>query len=592
MSKQIIDWQKDGVFAARGSGRGSKVHLEQVSLQAVGENADGRSFTLEEALHSAVAGAGLRGEVTVIATREIVEVRTIQVPRIDPDELPDVIRFQAQRQLSNMTDSWTLDFVMLPPAVGQEMQTALVGAISPAHLAEIDRMCAGAGLTVGRVLLRPIEIARFAVESGSLPTSGAAMIVCVSEQNAELLILRDGHVVQVRGTRLPSESELIGNSLKGEIRRSLMAASPQLGNTPLSSVLLISTSGFASQLDGVIAEASGAAVTHLDPTSMLPEQLSERESLARTSGHRLTAIAGALNADQAEKSKLVDFKMPKKRPPKKKNTGRILLYGGAAALLLLGGLAWWYTTDQKLNQDIADFREQTAEKAETVEWAQAKVGELKDVQDFLAASPNWLDELTYISTRIPKAEKIIVESPTFTAMQRDGSALIKVAVRADGSSSIEAFEKSLRDENHVVQGSGTTELADPKDRYKWRAEESITIKGRGWNIFASPSKPADTLKATAPPVSEPDSSTGETQAAEVASSTTTIESDAQAPSPDPAVDAGGENADTASAANTPSAESQLAKVEPETEQAASEESTEAVSENEPAEDVKPVPVQP
>ncbi len=496
MSKDtIIDWQKDSLLMARGSGRGAKVLFDQVSYQPIGENAEGRKVSAEEALHSAVAELGAKGEVTVILSREVVEVRTVLVPRIDPNELPDVIRFQAQRQLSSMTESWALDYVMLPPHPSQEMQTALVGGISPVHLAELDRACASAGLQATRVVLRPIEIARFAIQSGKLESTGASMILCLGEQNAELLILLDGHVVQVRGTRLPHEADQIASSLKGEIRRSLMAASPQLGGLSLTGVLLISTSVVADQLDGVIAEAAGAPVTHVDPAVMLPVSLAERQTLAHTAPHRLAAVAGALAADSADKQTLLDFRNPKKRPPKKKNTGRYLLYGGAAAVLLLAGLTWWISTSRRMDSEIASFKSQVAEKKELLELAKNKVKDLGEVQKFLDAAPNWLDELAYIAAKIPGSDKVVLEAPQF-AVQLDGQAVITVPVRANDDKSISAFEKAVQSEHHVVKGSNPAMLPQPIGGYKWRVVESINIKGRGWDPFAS-KPPAGVPVATA-----------------------------------------------------------------------------------------------
>jgi len=529
MSKDtIIDWQKDSLLMARVSGRGAKVLFEQVSYQPIGENAEGRKVTAEEALHTAVAELAAKGEVTVVLSREVVEVRTVLVPRIDPDELPDVIRFQAQRQLSSMTESWALDYVMLPPLPGQEMLTALVGGISPVHLAELDRACASAGVQATRVVLRPIEIARFAVQSGKLETAGVSMILCLGEQNAELLILRDGHVVQVRGTRLPCETEQTASSLKGEIRRSLMAASPQLGDASLKQVLLISTSAVADQLDGAIAEAAGAPVTHVDPTMMLPTALVERQMLAATAPHRLAAVAGAFATESADKQTLLDFRNPKKRPPKKKNTGRYLLYGGAAAALLLAGLTWWISTSRRMDSEIAELKAQVAGKKETLELARSKVKDLGEVQKFLDSSPNWLDELAYIAAKIPASDKVLLEAPQF-AVQLDGQAVITVPVRAKDDKSISAFERAVQSENHVVKGSNPAMLPQPIGGYQWRVVESINIKGRGWDPFASkppPGVPVATASDKSPEPTDPVSesiidSESETPEAEVTEPETT-----------------------------------------------------------------------
>ena len=104
------------------------------------------------------------------------------------------------------------------------------------------------------------------------------------------------------------------------------------------------------------------------------------------------------------------------------------------------------------------------------------------------------------------AVKILLEAPTFSIQQRDGTALISVPVRADESSTISAFEKALQDEHHVVKGNDPAMLPQANDGYNWRVVESINITGRGWDVFASkPTVKSNTeaaepsLKVTAKP---------------------------------------------------------------------------------------------
>ncbi len=508
VSKQtIIDWQRDSLLVATGQSRGNKLLLEKVSHQLVGENQDGLTITPEQALHRAVGQLSLgKSDVTVIASREIVEVRTLSIPRIDADELPDVIRFQAQRQLANMGDTWALDYVLLPDEPGQEMQTALVGVISPAHMAEIETACSGAGLQLAHVSLRPIEIARFALSTGKLPTSGATMVVCMSQQHADLTILKEGKVVQIRCTRLPSEPEKLPVSIRGEIRRSLLAASSQIGSQAISHVLLLAAADLAEQAEGAVAEATGTSVAVIDPASLLPAKFQQREQLSHSSANRIAALAGAASSVAADRRISLDFKNPKKRPPKKKNTTQWLLAAAATALLVLGGVSWWVTTNRSLDQDLAFYRTEIENKKELVEVAQQRVDELQQIEKFLEDSPNFLDELTFVAQRIPAADKVIMRGLTLNILA-DGSGQIVVPVEADSSSTIDDFEDSLRDEHHVVKGSNNSQSNQPSEHYAWQAVEKITISGLGWKLLDDNDSPksAQQPKTAQQPSSESES---------------------------------------------------------------------------------------
>ena len=158
----VIDWQRDGLLIAVGSRRGSSVAFEQVRMLPLGESESG-NVTPGQALRKAIQEMGLgKSDAVVIASREIIEIRTLSVPNVDADELPDIIRFQAQRQMANMGETWPLDYILLPSA-GLENKVALAGAISPAHLAEIESAVVASGMQLSRVVLasardRPLRV--------------------------------------------------------------------------------------------------------------------------------------------------------------------------------------------------------------------------------------------------------------------------------------------------------------------------------------------------------------------------------------------------------------------------------------------------
>ena len=138
-------------------------------------------------------------------------------------------------------------------------QTALVGAISPADMTALVRACTEANLQFSHVALAPIEIARYSMASGKL-TQAAHLVVCLSRDYADLLVVKAGQVVLVRGTKLPDEQEHLAKAIAGEVRRSLMAASSQLSASPISSVMLMATPQLAALTEVSIADAASAPV--------------------------------------------------------------------------------------------------------------------------------------------------------------------------------------------------------------------------------------------------------------------------------------------------------------------------------------------
>lgn len=503
MSKNIIiDWQRDSLIVASGETRGGSAHIDSLSVQhirhadadlrqstpeqsAEGEGLPSLSDDAAQALERAVDELGLRKrDATVIVSRDLVEVRTISVPRIEAAELPDLIRFQAQRQLANMGDSWTLDYVLLPDAPGQEMLTALVGAISAVTMQSIEAACERAGLALAHVALRPIEIARFAVASGELPGPEPSLVVCMSQQHADLLILVQGQVVQVRSTKLPAQTSQWQTTFSGEVRRSLMAASAQLDHKPLARVLLIATPAAAEHVAELLAGVIDCPISLIDPSKFLSESLASRRELAEHAAHRIAGIAGGLTLATAAASERIDFKDPKKRPPPQKRTRTYLLATAAAVLLIGSGVTWWLGVQRELDEQLARYRSIAAGKKATIELAEQRVAQVQEIDRFLQASPNWLDEMAYMAQQMPPAEKVLMGEPTFTVLA-DGSGRITMPVAVDSSATIGEFESSLRDEQHVVAGKNSTQLNTAAgDLYKWRVDQAITVSGSGWNLVS------------------------------------------------------------------------------------------------------------
>lgn len=501
----VIDWQRDGLLVSLGSRRGSTVAFEQVRMLSLGESEKG-TVTAGQALRKAIQEMGLgKSDAVVIASREIVEIRTLSVPHVDVDELPDIIRFQAQRQMANMGETWPLDFILLPSA-GLENKVALAAAISPAHLAEIESAVVAAGLQLSRVVLRPLEIARFALmaDTTAMMKEGASVVVCLTDNQADLLLLNSGAVVQLRSTRLPTDGHQIANTIVGEIKRSLVAASSQLNGVTLSSALLIAPAELAGKVETAVAAAVGCNVAVFDPLVMLPSSYEGAESLTHEAANRLAAIAGVLGSPQPDKRTLIDFKNPKKRAPREVNYSRYLLACAAAGLLLLAAGSWWYSTVGSMNQELADLRKELTDNKVKGEVAVQQIAEFNEVKKVLDGSPNWLDELELISLNMPSSEKVLMYNPTFL-VGANGEGTVTSKVYGISSEVISDFENMLRSEERFRVNSAGLSKSNAWEQYPWETTVSISFN-RGWKLLEGGKATAAKKPDATPPESKNDSS--------------------------------------------------------------------------------------
>jgi len=486
MAKTVfLDWQRDSLLLTRGETQGPRLQLDLIALEDFADPNDSGRRDPAATVRRASAGLGSKGPVTVMVARELVELRTLQIPLLDPEDLPDVIRFQAQRQFSSVTDAWVVDYVLLPQAVGQEMQIALVAAMSPAQLSEIETSCSANGLQVERILLRPLEVARLATRNTAASHADCSMVICASESVADILILKTGQVVQVRSTRLPLEPELRTSTMQSEIRRSLIACASELHGGSVSAVALVASETVGQPLIVPIQNASQAMVEQLSLEQLIDFAAIEKhkESLTAKAGSRLAGVAGAILAPGTSKNS-IDFRRPKKRTPRKKNTRTRVLFAVAGAAVLLLAAGWYFSRIAQLNAEYEEYNAEILSRLEVGKSAEGRIAELRAIENFLAASPNWLDEVTYIAQKMPSAGQVKLENPSFSVSQK-GEGIIKVTVKADDAASITAFEKSIRSPNHIVSGTGANHLSAPEDTYHWRGTSSIVVVGRGWKVSGS-----------------------------------------------------------------------------------------------------------
>lgn len=500
MSKQIIiDWQRDGLFVATGSRRGNNVSIDTLITTGGEEGASGSSTAISTQLFALAKQFDLhKSEATVIAPREILEFRTLNIPRGEPNEVPDMVRFQAQRQMANIGDTWALDYILLPDQLGQEGISALAATISPAHMAEIEATCSDLGIHLTRVLARPVEIARWGVAAGGLASTEVGMVIALSQTHADLLLVSMGNLIQLRGTRLPDDPKMASAALVAEIRRSLLAASSYINNRPVTKILLVAAPDVAERAETHIAQATGASVAVVDPATMLPSSLPERHEIAQRASNRLAAIAGVLTNPLPDRRNVIDLKNVKRREQKKSKAREYALAGGAVGLLALIAGYWWWSTNAALDANIATALATEKQTKDIVEASSKFIKHRQDVDKFLGGAVNWLDELSYVSAKLPPAEQVMVSEPNL-AILPDNTGQITFVIDAKDAQTIASVQQGLTDKDHSVTGSASLERPSPNGVYRWTAQQAIRVAPEGWDPLATAPKAGASPAANAAP---------------------------------------------------------------------------------------------
>jgi Tfp pilus assembly PilM family ATPase len=109
-----------------------------------------------EAIQLLLKQANVRsGNAIVCIGRSNVELRSVHLPSVDKNELPEMVRFAAQRHFANVGDSWPIDFVTLG-TTAEGMTEVLAASMNPSRIERISKLLEANGLKLGQLVLRPM----------------------------------------------------------------------------------------------------------------------------------------------------------------------------------------------------------------------------------------------------------------------------------------------------------------------------------------------------------------------------------------------------------------------------------------------------
>ena len=467
MKKIAIDWDETELRLVVGDVRGIKTQITDAVVLPL--EVDGATRDVSTVLREAIAERGLENsEAMVTIGRGKAELRELQLPPVPTDELPDMVRFQAIRSFASAGESSKIDYLVTKRSgTGIDL---IAAAISPKDLAQVQNLCKTAVIEPKRIALRPISAAALYLIQRKSDSDSNVLLIDLLGNDAEIVIVRDGHVVYVRTVRIPASEPSRGRALIGELKRSLVACGDD--SKPDKVVLWGKASVHESDCE-LLAGACDAEVEVINPFDLVDTDSKLVPSLPEHVG-RLAPLVGLLVAEASHPNLLVDFLNPRRRPEVKPNHVRtgVLIAVPAVAALILGYVV--YSKMSSLDQRIAELQQANNQLRKPVDAALESIGRTEQVDQFLDGNVQWLDEIRRLADRMPGSDQMIVRSITASADQRSGGGKLVVSGGAISPDSIEEFENSVRDENHSVIGDGASEEKS-NDAYRWGFTETIQV---------------------------------------------------------------------------------------------------------------------
>ena len=472
-----IDCTPNEIRIAVGTKGLTGVSLEHVVCcpLALGENEELISSpkTLE-AIQSLLKNVGVRsGDAVVCVGRSSIELRALTLPTVDRNELPDMVRFAAQRHFANVGDTWQIDLVTMPSSQ-DNMTECLAASMNPALIERVHKVLETCGLTLTQLVLRPMASATMAVIKQPQMASSIVLLLDLFRDEADMAVTENGHVVFMRNVRFSGSSDAESNQqvLTGEIKRTMIAAASQRPNLNVEQIRIWGDDAQHAELCRTLSKSLSVPVASLDPFQLFDASQSVRDESGGVAG-KFAASLGALLAPQVS-DRLIDFSNPRRRVEKTKPVIKYAMAGAIAATLLIGGVSWYAWSHMSMDATIAQLNQAIKKNEATIVTSKKANADWSKVEKFLRADHPWLDELEYLSTRIADSDKAIFSRTTFTT---DPTGLSSVSTKflARKQEDVPVILDAFRDPKHEVKSTGITPSPDKTNQFPWMADLVIKM---------------------------------------------------------------------------------------------------------------------
>lgn len=468
-----VDWDRREARVLTAALRGRTLRIEHAfSVAWSGDEYDvaGRAEVLRNELRS----RGItKGEAIVCVSRSAVELKQLELPPAPDDDLPDLVRFQALRELHAVSEGSPLDFTASPAEDGRP-RSVLVAALEAKYLTAVRGVCESAGLRVRRVLLRPCATASMVTRRFSQTGRPLRLTIDVGREEAEFVATSGHDVVLLRAARLPTEydAEELIRTLSSELRRTSAAVRYQLGGRAIESIALCGTHAEHDETVRRLSTELELPVEIVDPTELIAG-LGYTTSTSSDLHHRLAPLAGGL-LDEAEGiAPAFDFLHPRKRRPPPNRRRQTLIGGAIAASLVLAGYGFVSSRLSALDRELAGLRTQSSQLGPLVKEAEEVQRRAAEVEKWLQTDVVWIDEMRRLAEKMPPARELMLTQFRAAAHPQGGEMQL-TGMLADTAAG-DALESALRDERHKVEGRGRRHDTT-NSKYPWRFQTSIVVQ--------------------------------------------------------------------------------------------------------------------
>ena len=429
-----------------------------------------------------------KAETIVVLNRSDVEVRPMVFPPVPLAELPDLVKFQANKEFNHYDPNAPVDFFVtnklenvsrstLFPAV-KASDSASASDGSPKHLLastlrfntfqKIKTFCEEHYLVLRHIVLRPCATAALWQQSGVAAIHRSSLLVELGKNEASQTAVFQGEPVFMRSPKITRPLDVsvhdFAARMIAELKRTRIAVRNEIQGIDVDEVVLCGGGAMFESLAEQFNKGLEIPVRLFNPLEGLKVKTQD-------ANEQYAALFGAILQAARRKPMHIDFCNPKKRV---EDTGkRNLLTGIAAAVfclvIWLFGYVFYerYTLDNELRTLNQQFS--TLEKTAGAVVEQQK--QLDAIDKWLADDVNWFEQLGWLSEKALPAQNMMVSDLRFASTN---GGTIQFSALLQNQNLVAQMEERFRDSTHVPQ-SGVLSPVSGNARYNYRRDVTIRL---------------------------------------------------------------------------------------------------------------------
>lgn len=402
------------------------------------------------------------GKAIVVLPREAVVVRRLQLPLAPPDELPDLVRFQAATKTSSSIDSLALDFLPVQRAASDEGQDVVTLTIDREQLTRMTAVCEAAGLQVERITVSSLTVAQWTRtwSAPDLGLHGPELVVYQQGPRIELSILDQGTLVFSHALQLPEGADADRlRPLKSELTRSLVSLSQARPDVSIDRCYYVSGTADAGVVD---------LLTQRFPGGLLPV------TADAPGGAGYESLFGAVLPEPDDRLHL-DLLHPRKRRTVPDRRRWYWAGGGAAAALLLVVSYWmFYSQKASIESEIQSLQSDLANREGQLQKGKPRADAYARVARWYEGTSDPIGLWSLLQRHLPGTDRVYFVELKITPQAGETIARFTGKGQARSRTEIDALNQELSDHGFRVKPT-TPALGKRDPDYPWQFDLDVEL---------------------------------------------------------------------------------------------------------------------